>query len=91
MESDSAFRQLCQQRRISATGGNGCQAGFRIQVAGVELGDGPIGRFFGNGVSLAVGKGKDNLREALDYELDKLMRDGTYADLYLKYFPIGFY
>ena len=48
-------------------------------------------RYFGNGVSIAVGKGKDNLREALDYELDKLTRDGTYADLYLKYFPIGFY
>ena len=48
-------------------------------------------RYFGNGVSIAVGKGKDTLREALDYELDKLTRDGTYADLYLKYFPIGFY
>ncbi len=48
-------------------------------------------RYFGNGVSIAVGKGKDALRHALDYELDKLTRDGTYADLYLKYFPIGFY
>ncbi len=48
-------------------------------------------RYFGNGVSIAVGKGRDNLREALDYELDKLARDGTYTDLYLKYFPIGFY
>ena len=48
-------------------------------------------RYFGNGVSVAVGKGKDTLRYALDYELDKLTRDGTYADLYLKYFPIGFY
>ncbi len=48
-------------------------------------------RYFGNGVSIAVGKGKDSLREALDYDLDKLTRDGTFADLYLKYFPIGFY
>ena len=48
-------------------------------------------RYFGNGVSIAVGKGKDTLREVLDYELDKLTRDGSYADLYLKYFPIGFY
>ncbi len=48
-------------------------------------------RYFGNGVSIAVGKGKDSLREALDFELDKLTRDGTYADLYLKYFPISFY
>ncbi len=47
--------------------------------------------FFGNGVSIAVGKGNAALREVLDYELDKLAKDGTYADLYLKYFPIGFY
>lgn len=48
-------------------------------------------RYFGNGVSIAVGKDKDSLREALDYELDKLTHDGTYADLYLKYFPLSFY
>ena len=48
-------------------------------------------RYFGNGVSIAVGKGRDNLREVLDFELDRLTRDGTFADLYLKYFPIGFY
>lgn len=47
--------------------------------------------FFGNGVSIAVAKGNAALREVLDYELDKLAKDGTYADLYLKYFPIGFY
>ena len=47
--------------------------------------------FFGNGVSVAVAKGSIPLRETLDYELDKLARDGTYTDLYLKYFPIGFY
>ena len=68
---------------LAGTESKGC-CGFR---------GGPFteSRYFGNGVSIAVGRGKDNLREALDYELDKLTRDGTYADLYLKYFPIGFY
>lgn len=68
---------------LAGTESKGC-CGFR---------GGPFteSRYFGNGVSIAVGKGRDNLREALDYELDKLTRDGTYADLYLKYFPIGFY
>ena len=62
---------------------NGC-CGFR---------DGPFteSRFFGNGVSIAVAKTNTPLRQALDFELEKLTRDGTYADLYLKYFPIGFY
>ena len=55
--------------------------------------DGPFteSRFFGNGVSIAVAKTNLALRQMLDFELEKLTRDGTYADLYLKYFPIGFY
>ena len=48
-------------------------------------------RFFGNGVSIAVGKNNAALRDALDYELAELERNGTFADLYLKYFPVGFY
>jgi polar amino acid transport system substrate-binding protein len=47
--------------------------------------------FFGNGVSLAVAKGETALRALLDYELEKVSRDGTYTDLYLKYFPAGIY
>ncbi len=55
--------------------------------------DGPFteSRFFGNGVAIAVAKDNVGLREVLDFELAKLSADGTYADLYLKYFPIGFY
>ncbi len=55
--------------------------------------DGPFteSRYFGNGVSIAVGKGNVALRETLDYELAQLTRTGAFADLYLKYFPIGFY
>jgi polar amino acid transport system substrate-binding protein len=47
--------------------------------------------FFGNGVSIAVAKNNMRLRATLDYELETLSRDGIYADLYLKYFPTGFY
>ena len=55
--------------------------------------DGPFteSRYFGNGVSIAVGRGNVALRETLDYELAQLARSGAFADLYLKYFPIGFY
>jgi polar amino acid transport system substrate-binding protein len=47
--------------------------------------------YFGNGVSIAVAKDNAALREALDLELSNLSQNGTYADLYLKWFPIGFY
>ena len=68
---------------LNGSDSNGC-CGFR---------DGPFteSRFFGNGVSIAVAKTNIPLRQALDFEFEKLVRDGTYADLYLKWFPIGFY
>lgn len=48
-------------------------------------------RFFGEGVGIAVKKGNRSLRRALDYALVQLAQRGVYTDLYLKYFPIGFY
>ena len=48
-------------------------------------------RYFGNGVSIVVAKDNAALRQVLDLELSKLAQNGTYADLYLKWFPIGFY
>ena len=48
-------------------------------------------RFFGEGVGIAVKKGNRELRQALNYALAVLSANGTYTDLYLKYFPIGFY
>jgi len=47
--------------------------------------------YFGEGVGIAVKKGNDDLRRALDYALAELARRGVYTDIYLKYFPIGFY
>ena len=72
---------------------------FAVWLNGTESGGccgfrgGPFteSRFFGNGVSIAVGKDNVVLREALDLELSQLAQNGTYGDLYLKWFPIGFY
>ena len=48
-------------------------------------------RFFGEGVGIAVRKEDDALRRALDWALNRLASKGVYAEIYLKYFPIGFY
>jgi len=68
---------------LAGTDSNGCCA-FR---------GGPYteSRFFGEGVGIAVKKGNLQLRQALDYALATLSQNGIYADLYLKYFPVGFY
>ena len=48
-------------------------------------------RFFGEGVSIAVRKEDSALRRALDWALARITERGTYAEIYRKYFPVGFY
>ncbi len=72
-----------------------------IWLNGAESGDccrflgGPFleSRYFGEGVGIGVRKDKDGvvLRQALDYALAKIARDGRYSALYLKYFPVSFF
>jgi polar amino acid transport system substrate-binding protein len=68
---------------LNGTGSQGCCA--------FQGGPFTESHFFGNGVSIAVAKNNTGLRATLDYELEKLSQDGVFADLYLKYFPTGFY
>ena len=46
---------------------------------------------FGDGLSVAVGAGHDTVRLAIDYSLVRLKRSGVLDELYLRWFPIGFY
>jgi polar amino acid transport system substrate-binding protein len=48
-------------------------------------------RFFGDGVGMVLRHDDNALRRALDYGLAAIAARGTYSELYLKYFPIGFY
>lgn len=48
-------------------------------------------RYFGEGIGIAVRRESDTLRQALNHGLFRLWEKGIFADLYLRYFPIGFY
>lgn len=48
-------------------------------------------RFFGEGVGIAVKRGNDTLLRALNHALYRLWERGVFTDLYLRYFPVGFY
>jgi polar amino acid transport system substrate-binding protein len=48
-------------------------------------------RFFGEGIGIAVKRDNDSLRRALNHALFRLWEKGIVADLYLRYFPVGFY
>lgn len=47
--------------------------------------------YFGEGVGVAVRKNNSTLRRAIDFALARIAARGVYADLYLKYFPVGFF
>ena len=46
-------------------------------------------RFFGEGVGIAVKRGNDLLRAALNWALFRQWEKGSYTDLWLRYFPIS--
>lgn len=46
-------------------------------------------RFFGEGVGIAVRRGNDLLRQAINWALFRLWEQGRFTDLWLRYFPIS--
>src|SRR5271163_2554119 len=46
-------------------------------------------RFFGEGVGIAVRRGNDLLRQALNWALFRQWEKGSFTDLWLRYFPIS--
>jgi polar amino acid transport system substrate-binding protein len=46
---------------------------------------------FGEGMAIAVPAGQDAMRHAIDWALVRLKDNGTLDELYLRWFPVGFY
>jgi polar amino acid transport system substrate-binding protein len=46
---------------------------------------------FGQGLAVALPAGHDAVRQAIDYGLIRLKRSGVLDELYLRWFPVGFY
>jgi polar amino acid transport system substrate-binding protein len=47
------------------------------------------GRFFGEGIGIAVKRGNDLLRQALNWALFRQWEKGNFTDLWLRYFPVS--
>lgn len=48
-------------------------------------------RYFGEGFVIAVRPGDETLRQAFNFALAQLHHKGVFAEIYRRYFPIGFY
>jgi polar amino acid transport system substrate-binding protein len=46
---------------------------------------------FGDGLSVAIAPGHDIVRQAIDYGLARLKKSGVLDEIYLRWFPVGFY
>ncbi len=83
--------------KIDAAFGDGMRFGFWL--AGSDAADccrfagGPYlaPEYLGTGLAIAVKPDDKDLATALDYALQQIALKGTFAELYLRYFPVSFY
>jgi polar amino acid transport system substrate-binding protein len=96
-ESQELLREALVKGEIDTIFGDGISLSLWLDSQGgrhcCRFRGGPFmdAKFFGEGAGIAVKKGNSQLRQVLDYALAAVAARGTYTNLYLKYFPLGFY
>jgi polar amino acid transport system substrate-binding protein len=86
-----------ERGEVAAVFGDGLSLSFALQqremAQRASFVGGPYlsGTYLGQGLSIAVARGDDDLRDGLDYALRSVKQSGKFDELYLRYFPIGFY
>lgn len=93
--SHEEARQALKSDEVQLLFGDGIQLAFWLNGSASEgcctFVGGPFleSRFFGEGVGIAVRRGNDPLRQALNWGLFRLWETGRYTDLWLRYFPVS--
>jgi polar amino acid transport system substrate-binding protein len=93
--NDDALRSALRRGEVDLIFGDAISLAFWIN--GTDSGDccafsgGPFveSRYFGEGVGIAVRKGNDLLRQALNWALFRVWEKGRYTDLWLHYFSVS--
>jgi polar amino acid transport system substrate-binding protein len=91
----AAAREALRKKEVDLLFGDGISLAFWLN--GSDSGNccafrgGPFleSRYFGEGIGIAVRRGNDLLRLAINWALFQLWEKGTYTDLWLRYFPIS--
>ncbi len=93
--NDEALRQALKQGEVELIFGDAISLAFWINGTDSEnccaFSGGPFieSRYFGEGVGIAVKKGNDVLRQALNWALFRIWEKGRYTDLWLRYFSVN--
>ena len=93
--NDDALRLALRRGEVDFIFGDGISLAFWVN--GTDSADccafsgGPFveSRYFGEGVGIAVRKGNDLLRQALNWALFRVWEKGRYTDLWLRYFSVS--
>jgi polar amino acid transport system substrate-binding protein len=93
--NDDALRSALRKGEVDFIFGDAIS--FAFWINGTDSGDccafsgGPFveSRFFGEGIGIAVRKGNDVLRQALNWALFRVWEKGRYTDLWLRYFSVS--
>ncbi len=93
--NDEAMRQALRRGEVDFIFGDSISLAFWIN--GTDSGDccafsgGPFteSRYFGEGIGIAVRRGNDVLRQALNWAMFRVWEKGQYTDLWLRYFSVS--
>ncbi len=93
--NDESLRTALRRGEVDFIFGDAISLAFWVN--GTDSGDcctfsgGPFveSRYFGEGVGIAVRKGNDLLRQAMNWALFRLWEKGRYTDLWLRYFSVS--
>ena len=93
--NDETLRQALRKGEVDFIFGDAISLAFWINGTDSEgccaFSGGPFveSRYFGEGVGIAVKKGNDVLRHALNWALFRVWEKGRYTDLWLRYFSVS--
>jgi polar amino acid transport system substrate-binding protein len=93
--SDDALRLALRRGEVDLIFGDATSLAFWINGTDsaecCAFSGGPFveSRYFGEGVGIAVRKGNDLLRQALNWALFRVWEKGRYTDLWLRYFSVS--
>ena len=94
-DTEVAALEAVRDKKADAYFGDAMRASFWFNDAGACCGFAGPPYFrpdlFGLGLSVAIAAGHDVVRQAIDYSLARLKKAGTLDELYLRWFPVGFY
>jgi polar amino acid transport system substrate-binding protein len=91
----AAAREALRKGEVDYLFGDGFAMSFWINGASsggcCAFADGAFieSRYFGEGIGVAVKRGNDTLRRAINYALFRIWETGRFTDLWLRYFPVS--